>query len=135
MRAPERSGALFYGLERDPKSRRDRAALLPSILVDPLENQLEVARERYEVDKATGIGVTLPKAVSLKYPNAPRQWRWYWVFPRVKPTRHPRTREEVRYHLHPTTIRRGVKQAAARIGLKKHVTCHTFRHSFSQRTS
>ena len=116
---------------RDPKSRRDRSAILPEPLVEPLRLQLERAKKTYAIDRARGIGVTLPKAASIKYPGAHRQWCWYWVFPSTTTTKHPRTGEEVRYHLHPTTIRRGVKGAAEKIGLQKHVTCHTFRHSFA----
>jgi hypothetical protein len=25
--------------------------------------------------------VLLPDAIDQKYPNAPREWRWQWVFP------------------------------------------------------
>jgi site-specific recombinase XerD len=116
---------------RDTKSRRDRIGILPGPLVEPLKKQVEVAKHLHKVDSERGIGVPLPKAISLKDPRAPLSWQWYWIFPSTKTSVHPRTGEEIRYHLHPTTIRRGVKNAARRIGLEKHATCHTFRHSFA----
>ncbi len=38
---------------------------------------------------------------------------------------------ERRHHLHESAVQRAVHAAAARAGLSKPVTCHTFRHSFA----
>ncbi len=43
----------------------------------------------------------------------------------------PATGEVRRHHVHKTVVQREVKAAAARAGLPKRVTCHTFRHSFA----
>jgi site-specific recombinase XerD len=36
-----------------------------------------------------------------------------------------------RHHLYETVIQRAVKDASARAGIPKRVSCHTFRHSFA----
>jgi len=73
--------------------------------------------------------VWLPNAIG-KYPAAPADPRWQWVFPATKRWR-DRDGGEGRYHLHETVVQRGVTNAARAAGLNKRVTCHTFRHSFA----
>ena len=36
-----------------------------------------------------------------------------------------------RHHLHETVLQKAVKEATARAGLAKRITCHTLRHSFA----
>jgi site-specific recombinase XerD len=43
----------------------------------------------------------------------------------------PVTGEPRRHHLHRSLLQRLVPEAAARAGVAKRVTCHTFRHSFA----
>jgi integron integrase len=70
---------------RRGKGQRDRAALLPQSLVEPLTRHLAAVRRQHEVDVARGAGfVELPNALSTKYPNAPREWPWQWVFPATR---------------------------------------------------
>ena len=66
-----------------------------------------------------------------KYPNAPKKWRWQWVFPQENRWKNTKTGEEGRHHTHETIIQRGVKEAVRSAGVVKHVSCHTLRHSFA----
>jgi integron integrase len=117
---------------RRGKGQRDRAALLPQSLVEPLTRHLAAVRRQHEVDVARGAGfVELPNALSTKYPNAPREWPWQWVFPATRTYVHPETGERRRHHLHETVLQRAVREAARAAGLSKPVSCHTFRHSFA----
>lgn len=117
---------------RDPKGGRDRAAPLPRIAADPLQRHLVQVRRLREADLAQGIwGPPLPGGLERKYPNAPREWAWQWVFPATRIGTDPATRRRFRHHLHETAIQRAVKAAVAKAGLSKRVTCHTFRHSFA----
>jgi site-specific recombinase XerD len=43
----------------------------------------------------------------------------------------PASGEQRRYHLHETRLQKALRGAVKRAGLKKRVTCHTFRHSFA----
>ena len=36
-----------------------------------------------------------------------------------------------RHHLHESVVQQAVRSAAARAGIPKRVSCHTFRHSFA----
>lgn len=73
----------------------------------------------------------MPMALDRKYPNAPAEWRWQWVFPQKNRWTNTKTGEQGRHHLHETPLQRAVKDAVGRAGVIKHVGCHTFRHSFA----
>ncbi|MEO2162223.1 MAG: hypothetical protein ABGY29_06805 [bacterium] len=56
--------------------------MLPRSLGDDLRRQLEVAHADHRADLAEGFGeVVLPDALARKYPAAPKEWHWQYVFP------------------------------------------------------
>jgi integron integrase len=117
---------------RDAKGGKDRVVPLPRRLISPLRAQLNAAKALYEGDLAAGFGrVSLPHALSRKYPNADREWVWQYVFPSVKLSRDPRSGDTKRHHLYDSYMEDAVKQAALKAKLSKRITCHTFRHSFA----
>jgi integron integrase len=119
-------------LVRDGKGRKDRRTVVPSALIEPLRRHLEATAAQHARDLQGGAGyVALPDSLDRKYPSAPREWRWQWIFPATRLYREPATGERRRHHLHETVIQRAVRQAAARVGLTKPVTPHTLRHSFA----
>ncbi len=119
-------------LVRDGKGAKDRVTMLPEALKPALRDQLRHSREVHRRDIAEGWGsVPLPDALDRKYPSAPREWRWQWVFPQATRWKNTRTCEQGRHHVHETVLQRAVKDAARRSGMVKRVSCHTFRHSFA----
>jgi integron integrase len=119
-------------LLRDGKGRKDRVAIIPERLVEPLRAHLRRAQRLYQTDLAEGAGwVETPDALSRKYPNAGREWPWQWVFPATRHYLHEPTGQARRHHLHETVLQRAVRDAALAAGITKHVTCHTLRHSFA----
>jgi integron integrase len=117
---------------RQGKGGKDRISILPSAIEPRLKHHLEDVRAKFENDLKKGGGyVKLPGAISRKYPNADRTWGWQWVFPAHRKFEDPETGDNCRHHLHETVLQRAVKEAAHLAGLEKHVTCHTFRHSFA----
>ena len=67
---------------RDGKGGKDRRTLLPNRLGGQLQQHLRKVRELHQSDLAEGYGrVELPHALARKYPNAPVEWGWQWVFP------------------------------------------------------
>jgi integron integrase len=118
-------------LVREGKGRRDRSCPLPLRPQVALRRHLQRVRRLHEGDRGQGIGVWLPGSLERKYPSATTEWSWYWVFPASRPAVDPRSGQMFRHHLHETSTQRAVKRAAARAGVAKRVTCHTFRHSFA----
>jgi len=119
---------------RDTKSNRDRVTVLPESVVPALTLHLAKIKAQHTIDLVDGRGeVELPFALDRKYPNAPFEWAWQYVFPAVGFSKDPRSGHIRRHHVYETTIQKAVKFAARRAGIEKHVTTHTFRHSFATR--
>jgi integron integrase len=117
---------------RDGKGGKDRVTMLPESLAEPLRRHLRGVRTTHERDLAAGWGrVALPDALERKFPSAPAEWRWQWVFPQERRWTDPQTGQQGRHHVHPTIIQRAVRQAVRRAGVVKHAGCHTLRHSFA----
>jgi len=58
-----------------------------------LRKHLEWVKRQHEEDLADGLGsVELPNALDRKYPNAPKEWGWQWVWPSRSLSRDPRSR-------------------------------------------
>jgi integron integrase len=117
---------------RDGKGAKDRVTMLPESLKKPLQEHLRKVKAIHEKDLADGWGrVQLSDVLDPKYPNAPTDWCWQWVFPQEKQWKNNKTGEEGLHHVHETILQRAVKEAVKRAGVVKHVGCHTFRHSFA----
>ncbi len=117
---------------RRGKGAKDRRTVLPSALVDPLRSHLAAVKREHEADLVAGAGrVVVPEALERKYPSAPRDWGWQWVFPASRTYRDRDSGEERRHHLHETVIQRAVRQAAIAVGISKPATPHALRHSFA----
>lgn len=119
-------------LARDGKGAKDRITMLPESLKAPLEDHLKRVKAIHERDLAEGWGrVLMPSALDRKYPNAPKEWRWQWVFPQENRWKNTKTGEEGRHHVDESLVQKAVREAVTRAGLTKRATCHTFRHSFA----
>lgn len=119
---------------RDGKGFKDRATPLPQTAVPSLHTQLQTTQKLHYQDLAEGNGrVSLPNALAQKYPNAHTEWQWQFVFPSYTLAQNPQSDDQTlyRHHLHPSSIQKAVRQAAKKARLAKHVTPHTFRHSFA----
>ena len=119
-------------LVRDGKGAKDRVTVLPQCVIDPLKAHLARVKALHERDLARGHGsVALPDALARKYPRAPREWGWKFVFPSYRLSEDPATGVVRRHHVYENFLARGVKEAARAAGIAKHVSCHTLRHSFA----
>ncbi len=119
-------------LIHDGKGMKSRITLLPDSLKIPLREHLERVRYLYRLDRKSGAnGVYLPFAIDRKYPNAGKEWSWFWVFPARLPSVDPVSRITRRHHYHPSALHRAVKKATSMAEIPKKVSCHTFRHSFA----
>jgi integron integrase len=119
-------------LVRDGKGAKDRVTVLPENLIPALQAHLAHVRRLHERDLAAGLGnVWLPDALDIKYPNAPCEWGWQWVFPSPGRSIDPRTGAEHRHHLNEATVQRAVTIAARRANIVKPCSPHVLRHSFA----
>lgn len=117
---------------RQGKGAKDRMVMLPETLRKPLRDHLERVRRLYESDREEGVaGVWLPDALSVKFPNAGKEWAWQWVFPSKGLGTDPRGGETRRHHVHDNSVSKALAVAAGRARLTKKITAHTLRHSFA----
>ena len=119
-------------LVRDGKGAKDRVTMLPAVLIEPIKVQLEVARSLHRRDLMDGVGaVYLPFALERKYPNAPTQWAWQYVFPADTVSRDPRSAKRRRHHWDEKAVQRAMQVALRAAGISKVATPHTLRHCFA----
>ncbi len=117
---------------RDGKGGKDRVTMLPQTLVDDLHRHLQARRVLFDADVQAGrADVYLPDALAVKYPNAPREWGWQYVFVAARLSADPRTGAIRRHHLDEKLMQRRIKAAAVQAGLSKPVSPHVLRHSFA----
>lgn len=117
---------------RDGKGSKDRVTVLPQTLKPLLLKQVKRALAQHESDISAGLGQTwLPYALQRKYPNAPTETAWQYVFPAAQLSIDPLSKQQGRQHLDPKRVQRAVKQAAGIAEINKTVTPHVLRHSFA----
>jgi integron integrase len=129
---------------RDGKGEDDRATILPASLIPELERQIQTVQRIHQTDLGDGFGeVHLPYALARKYPNASRETGWQYLFPSTNLSRDPRPpspsergdrgegKKFMRHHLDPSLLQKAIRAAAHAANINKHITPHTFRHSFA----
>ncbi|KAB8333686.1 integron integrase [Scytonema tolypothrichoides VB-61278] len=117
---------------RSGKGDKDRVTPLPGSLFLPLQEHLGRVQLTHAQDLHEGYGeVYLPYALARKFPNAHREWLWQYVFPAEHRSLDPRSGSVRRHHLDESGLQKAVRRAAQQAQVPKHVTCHTFRHSFA----
>ncbi len=115
------------------KGGKDRVTVLPERLNERLSAQIALVRNVHNQDLAEGFGAAkLPFALQQKLGASTKRFYWQYLFPSSQRSWDPREKgQSYRHHMHATTLRRAVTDAALRAGIQKRVTCHTLRHSFA----
>lgn len=78
-------------------------------------------------------GASFPEALGKKYPNAPKELGWQYIFPSRKPAIDPRSGKLKQHCRHESFLQKEVKNAIRKAQITKNASCHTFRHSFATR--
>ena len=114
------------------KGNKVRRVPFPTKLQDPVRKHLVERQKLFESDREQNMHeVYLPDALESKYPKAPYEWRWQFVFPSDSYSTDPRSGRRRRHHLHEIRMQRAVKRAANATGVTARVTPHVMRHCFA----
>jgi integron integrase len=117
---------------RSGKGDKDRRTVLPEALKNDLIHHLSEIRSFYDQDRKNEIaGVWLPGALEKKYPNAGKEWGWFWLFPAKSLSVDPRNNTVRRHHVHPAALQKAFMTAVMKAGITKQASVHTLRHSFA----
>jgi len=117
---------------REAKGGKDRVTVVPAALDTPLRAHLARLRAWFEDQRRRGApGVSLPSALSRKYPRVGTEWGWQYLFPSAHLCRDPYSGQQVRHHLHEKTIQRAVQSAVRKAGISQPASSHTLRHCFA----
>ena len=111
----------------------DRVTVLSDHLVDSLKLQISYVRTLHSKDLEQGFGdAKLPVALWRKLGKSAKQLYWQYLFPSGNISADPREPDRLyRWHVHRSTVRKAVRDAARAAEINKRVTCHTLRHSFA----
>ena len=103
---------------------------MPARYERALRVHLTAIEAQQKEDIAMGAGfVFLPNALARKYPNAPREWIWQYVFASARLSRVPKSGQIRRHHVHETSLQRRIKEAATAAKIPKKVSSHALRHN------
>ncbi len=117
---------------RAGKGNKDRPAVFPQSLYRALYDHLSEARAAWLLAQAAQpLPVSMPDALARKYPGAPFEWSWQYVFSAPKPSIDPLDGTLKRHHFLEDTFQRALKKATAQTNVNKKVSPHTLRHSFA----
>lgn len=117
---------------RDGKGEKDRITILPQKLIPELKDHIRKVKNLHEMDLKKGFGeVTLPYALSKKYPSASKEFGWQYVFPAKSLVADNHNKRKVRRHIHESIIQKEIRKAIKISGIEKPGSTHTFRHSFA----
>lgn len=118
---------------RSGKGDKDRITVLPESLKNDLLAHLARVKQIHEQDfiRDDTEGVWLPNALERKYPNAGKEWGWFWLFPASTLSSDPRSDKRRRHHTHVTNLQRQFKEAVRQADITPNASVHSLRHSFA----
>lgn len=120
-------------LVREGKGRKSRMTTLAPELVNSLKMQKDYIATLFAKDSASPQwdGVYLPYALERKYPKAPFELGWQYLFPATQFSTDPHSGKKRRHHIGEQSIQRAIKKGLREAQIHKPASCHSLRHSFA----
>lgn len=115
------------------KGNKNRTVTLAKELYPHLQAQQKVVEQYFTLDirNTSFAGVWLPTALDRKYPNAPKDLKWQYLFPSQKLSEDPQSKKLRRHHIDASSLQKEIKRASNLAQINKKISCHTLRHSFA----
>lgn len=115
------------------KGFKHRITTLAPELVPSLQHQVRKVELLLETDRTNPQfqGVWMPEALARKYPKAPFNLSWQYLFPSSVLSLEPRTAALRRHHVDESSLNKMLRKASREADISKDVSCHTLRHSFA----
>jgi len=111
------------------KGAKDRFVPLPEALIPALQEHVRASERLLASDLAAGFGeVSMPESLVRKYPRAPFELKWWYVFPASDRSVDPVTGRVKCHHIVPSVVQKAMRSAVQRTGILKRATPHTLRH-------
>ena len=112
------------------KGNKDRYINLPSILMPALALQIKASEAFAAKLRAHSIPWQLPNLLDKKYPAAPFQRRWAFLFPLDHPCADPDGSGRVGWHCQDGVVQNAMRNACKRAGVEA-ITPHHLRHAWA----
>lgn len=115
------------------KGYKHRLVTLAEELIPDLKKQIDKVKRYLEEDcqNLQFDGVWMPDALARKYPGERKSLGWQYLFPSIKLSFEPGTRNLRRHHTDEANLNRQIRYAAKRAKIDKQVSSHVLRHSFA----
>lgn len=115
------------------KGFKHRLTTLAPELLPAIERQTTKVKTHFEEDLTNPeyAGVWLPDALARKYPYAPKELGWHYLFPSYKLSYDPASKKLRRHHIDETSLNKAIRKAGKEAGISQSVSPHTLRHSFA----
>lgn len=112
------------------KANKDRYINLPPILIPALTLQIQAAEAFAAKLRVQNIPWKLPNLVAKKYPAAPYQRRWAFLFPLDHPCADPDGGGRVGWHCLDGVVQNAMRDACKRAGVEA-ISPHHLRHAWA----
>lgn len=117
---------------RGGKGDKDRVVMLAASMVAVLARRMDVSMSIWQEDRTAGRnGIFVPDGLERKFPNAGKEWPWFWLWPAPGESVDPATGIRRRHHRCAKGFSKALAVAVPRARVAKRVTAHAFRHGFA----
>ena len=114
----------------DCKHDHFRTCPFPKSLHESVERQMRSVSVIHDMDESENPnGVPVGFSYARKAKNAPRDYRWYWMFPGDKLSRDPDDGKLKRFHLDKNNIRKRFAAGLKKAGINRIMSAHDIRRA------